>query len=90
MSGNFESLPYERFSAVMTIHPSTKQDRIWSKIGFGAQIAQDMSNAGCLDVQCNATTLLNINQNKKLEDLMANSTDKKVKISILGAVTQGR
>ena len=47
MSGNFESLPYERFSAVMTIHPSAKQDRIWSKIGFGASIAQDVSNAGC-------------------------------------------
>ena len=46
--------------------------------------------SGCLDVQYDATTLLNINQNKKLEDLMANSTDKKVKISILGAVTQGR
>ena len=46
MSGNFESLPYERFSAVMTIHPHTKRDRIWSKIGFGASIAQDVSNAG--------------------------------------------
>lgn len=47
MSGNFESLPYERFSAVMTIHTSAKQDRIWPKIGFGASIAQDVSNAGC-------------------------------------------
>ena len=47
MSGNFESLPYERFSAVMTINTSVKQDRIWSKIGFGASIAQDVSNAGC-------------------------------------------
>ncbi|KMY26859.1 hypothetical protein ACH48_17730 [Aeromonas caviae] len=97
MSGNFESLPYERFSAVMTINTSVKQDRIWSKIGFGASIAQDVSNAGCglrtadcLGVQCNATTLLNINQNKKLEDVMANSTDNQVKSSMLGAVTQGR
>lgn len=97
MSGNFESLPYERFSAVMTIHPHTKRDRIWSKIGFGASIAQDVSNAGCrlqaadcLDVQCNATTLLNINQNKKLEEMMANSAHNQVKSSMLGAVTQGR
>jgi hypothetical protein len=77
----------------MTIHPHTKRDRIWSKIGFGASIAQDVSNAGCADclgVQCNATTLLNINQNKKLEDMMANSTDNQVKSSMLGAVTQGR
>ncbi|WP_218972403.1 hypothetical protein, partial [Aeromonas caviae] len=37
-----------------------------------------------------ATTLLNINQNKKLEDVMANSTDNQVKSSMLGAVTQGR
>lgn len=49
-----------------------------------------MQAADCLGVQCNATTLLNINQNKKLEDVMANSTDNQVKSSMLGAVTQGR
>jgi len=49
-----------------------------------------MQAADCLDVQCNATTLLNINQNKKLEDIMANSAHNQVKSSILGAVTHGR
>ena len=61
----------------MTIHPHTKRDRIRSKIGFGASIAQDVSNAGwrmAWSVQCDATTLLNINHNKKLlEGMMANS-----------------
>jgi hypothetical protein len=51
-----------------------------------------VSNAGSgrLLRQGNAAKLLNINQNKKLEDLMANSTDNQVKSSMLGAVTQGR
>jgi len=49
-----------------------------------------MQAVDCLGVQCNTTTLLNINQNKKLEDVMANSTDNQVKSSMLGAVTQGR
>jgi len=49
-----------------------------------------MQAADCLGVQCNATTLLNINQNNKLEGIMANSTHNQVKSSILGAVTQGR
>ncbi|MEE9711702.1 hypothetical protein [Aeromonas caviae] len=46
--------------------------------------------SGCLDVQYDATTLLNINQNKKLEEMMANSEHNQVKGSMLGAVTQGR
>jgi hypothetical protein len=33
----------------MTINTSVKQDRIWSKIGFRASIAQDVSNAGKAD-----------------------------------------
>jgi len=49
-----------------------------------------MQAADCLGVQCNTTTLLNINQNKKLEDMMTNSAHNQVKNSMLGAVTQGR
>jgi hypothetical protein len=44
----------------------------------------------CLSEQCDVTKLLNISQNKKLEDMMTNSAHNQVKSSVLGAVTQGR
>ncbi len=88
----FNPYPIQGLSHLVTIHSWVKQDRICSAIGFGAQKALDVSNAGSgrLLRQGNAAKLLNINQNKKLEDLMANSTDNQVKSSMLGAVTQGR
>ena len=50
-----------------------------------------MQAGGWPEVQCDATTLLNINHNKKLlEGMMANSAHNQVKSSMLGAVTQGR
>ncbi|WP_421353202.1 hypothetical protein [Aeromonas taiwanensis] len=49
-----------------------------------------MQAVGLPDEQCVAMTLLNINQNKKLEEMMANSEHNQVKGSMLGAVTQGR
>ena len=45
MGGFFESLPYERFSAVMTIHPSTNKIESGPKSGLGLSVAQDMNNA---------------------------------------------
>jgi len=44
-----------------------------------------MRRQECLGEQCNA--LLNINENKKLEDMMTNSAHNQVKSSMLGAVT---
>ncbi|BBS86505.1 hypothetical protein WP7W18E02_14020 [Aeromonas media] len=44
----------------------------------------------CLSEQCDVTPLLNISQNKKLEDIMTNSAHNQVKSSMLGAVIQGR
>ena len=44
----------------------------------------------CLSEQCDVMPLLNINQNKKLEDMMTNSAHNQVKSSVLRAVTQGR